>query len=166
MQYHIAVSYTHLDVYKRQLDDHGNALESEISTALSKLLDTVQELRYKPDKSILEQVLNQANAIDTTSYTALSVEKFNAAIAQGNEVMQNEDATEQQVEQAVSDLQDAIAGLVLNDAQSQTETPVVTGDSSVSHSSSTPKTGESLPVATAAIGLLAAAAFVAVRRKK
>ncbi len=151
---------------KAVLDDRGNALESEISTALSKLLDTVQELRYKPDKSILEQVLNQANAIDTTSYTALSVEKFNAAIAQGNEVMQNEDATEQQVEQAVSDLQDAIAGLVLNDAQSQTETPVVTGDSSVSHSSSTPKTGESLPVATAAIGLLAAAAFVAVRRKK
>ena len=48
------------------LADKDNAMQTEIETAESNLLNAMLNLRYKADKSILEKLLAEANGKDAT----------------------------------------------------------------------------------------------------
>ena len=78
----ISVSYTHLDVYKRQ---------------------------------ILDQVIQNGKAVDANSYTAESYAVLTAALATAEEVYNNDNATQDEVDTAVENVQAAIKGLVAVD---------------------------------------------------
>ena len=79
-------------------------------------------LRYKADKSILEKVIAEANGKDANAYTAESYAVLEAAVAEANAVMANEDATQEEVDAAVTSVQEAMKGLVAVEKPS-TETP-------------------------------------------
>ena len=53
------------------LADKDNAMQAEIETAESNLLNAMLNLRYKADKSILEKVIAEANDKDANTYTCL-----------------------------------------------------------------------------------------------
>lgn len=74
------------------------------------LLEELMNLRFKPDKSILKQLVEKASNIDTASYTPESAETFTEKTA-AEAVLADETATQEQVNAAVSALEQAMAGL-------------------------------------------------------
>lgn len=147
---------------KEILDQREDMLASEIDSAADTLLSAVEGLRFKADKSVLEQVLAQADSIDTAAYTAETVETFNAAKAAADAVFTDENASQQEVDNAAQVLADAINSLqILEDNASP-----IQGDVTASTTTSAPKTGDSTPIA-AAVALLAVAltGFVVYNKK-
>ena len=139
----------------------GDALAGDIEQAQQDLIDALLALRYKADKSVLEQVLDQANAIDTSAYTAASVESFNRAKAAAEELFNNPALSQDDqadVDRAADNLRTAILSLDL--------TVSVAGDSSVTVSGSTPKTGDVTPFAAAVTLMALAGAGILINRKK
>ena len=139
----------------------GDALAGDIEQAQQDLIDALLALRYKADKSVLEQVLAQANAIDTSAYTAASVESFNRAKTAAEELFNNPVLSQDDqadVDRAADNLRTAILSLDL--------TVPVAGDSSVTVSGSTPKTGDVTPFAAAVTLMALAGAGILINRKK
>lgn len=123
----------------------SDALLEDVTQAQDALLEELMNLRFKPDKSILKQLVEKASNIDTASYTPESAETFTAKTA-AEAVLADETATQEQVNAAVSALEQAMAGLGSR--------ITLTGDSTAQTSSSTPKTGDATPIALA-VALLA-----------
>ena len=90
-----------------------DASQKEIDEAYNKLIKAYLDLRLIPDKSKLEELLNKAQAIDTSKYTKASVYRFNSHLANVKAVLNNEEATQKQVDQAQKGLELAMANLEL-----------------------------------------------------
>ena len=58
----------------------GDAMQAEINEVADKLLNAMLNLRYKADKSILEEVVAKANQIDANVYTAESYAVLDSGI--------------------------------------------------------------------------------------
>ena len=69
------------DVY-----EDGDAMDEDIQPVAENLLNAILIQRYKAEKSILESLINQANALDLSLYTAESVQAFTAALRTANVV--------------------------------------------------------------------------------
>lgn len=139
----------------------GDAMQGEVDEAVDSLLDAMLALRFKADKAVLNQLLAQASAIDTSGYTEASVQNFNSAKAEAGKIAGDETISEQEqdrVDRACETLRAAIKGLAKAEASVQ-------GDSSAKTNGKTPKTGETSAVPAAAV-LLLAGAFVAAKRGK
>lgn len=72
------------------LEDSGNALAGDVGEASEALLNAILAQRYKANKENLEDILNQAQAVDLSGYTAQSVAVFQAALAEAQAVMADE----------------------------------------------------------------------------
>ena len=113
------VSYTHLDVYKRQ-----------------------------------EEVLAEASEVDANAYTAESYAALQAAVAEASDVYNNENATQEEVDAAVTSVQTAMDNLVAVDG-TPAETPTEgndtagtqTGQESTTPKANAAKTGDFAPIA-------------------
>ena len=154
------------------LADKDNAMQAEIETAETNLLNAMLNLRYKADKSILESVLAEANGKDASAYTAESYAVLTAAVAEANTVMENENATQEEVDAAVQSVQTAIDGLVAVEKPS-TETPddnkadgTQTGQESTTTKANAAKTGDVAPIAGVMALALAGAAVVVLKKKR
>ena len=64
------------------------------------------------DKAALEEAIAAAEAIDPTRYTPESVEALNAALEAAKAAAENEEATQEEIEEALNNLYAAIAALV------------------------------------------------------
>ena len=161
-----------------------NAMADSVDPAYSALIEAVSALRFKADKSVLDQLLTQASGIDLTLYTNESAVIFQAAFAEAQTVYQDTTLSvddQAEVDRAAADLQVAIDGLTLPQAApSESAAPnasaadsvsdgsnVIAGDATAAiRSTSAPRTGESdVPVAASTLLILAVAAAVAVRKR-
>ena len=144
----------------------GDAMQGEVSEAENALLEAMEQLRYKADKSILEAMLAEANKVDTDNYTAESVAAFNAAKEAADAVYGNDNATQQETDAAAAALREAMSGLQAADTQS-TVTPEVEGDKTLTTAGGNAKTGETAPIAAAAmLAIVACAGFAGSRKRK
>lgn len=143
----------------------GNAMQGEVSEAEDNLLQAMTGLRYKADKSILEEVLADAGRVDTALYTAQSAETFNAAYEAAKQVNDSPDAPQQQVDRAAQNLRDAINGLVTAENTTAAGTGKQ-GDEKMTGGSGSAKTGETSRVAIPAALLLLAGAGIALNKKR
>ncbi len=116
---------TALEVAKETYSD-GDAMQGDVAEAESSLLQAMLDLRYKADKSVLEQVMADAANCDLTGYTAESVAVFNAANDAAKAVYGNPDAAQQEVDDAASALTEAVENL--ERITSSTQQPAVQGD--------------------------------------
>ena len=139
----------------------GNAMQGDVEEAENSLLQAMLDLRYKADKSVLEQVLADAASRDLTGYTSESAAVFNAANDAAKAVYSNPDATQQEVDDAASALTKAIENL--ERIASSAQQPAVQGDKAATTQSGNAKTGEAIPVA-AVIALTLAG--IVLRKKK
>src|SRR5699024_971242 len=69
--------------------EDGDAMDEDIQPVADALLNAILAQRYKADKSILEEIINQAGGIDTALYTAESVQAFTAALKAANAVLED-----------------------------------------------------------------------------
>lgn len=152
---------TALQTAQECLDD-GDALQGDVEQAAEDLLNALLSLRLKADKSLLAQALSQASLIDSNAYTPASVETFNRAQAEAEQVMNNPSLTAEEdqavVDAAAESLLAAMRGLVRVDG-------AVRGIQETAQAQRSPATGETLPAA-AALLLLAAGACLMFRKEK
>lgn len=108
------------------LEDSGNALAGDVGEASEALLNAILAQRYKANKENLEDILNQAKAVDLSGYTAQSVAVFQAALAEAQAVMADETLSvedQDAVDAAVEALASAMNGLTAETTPQPTQTP-------------------------------------------
>ncbi len=146
--------------------DNKNATQEEVNSALDTLINAMLDLRYKADKSILNKLTEQAEAIDLTGFSKASVDAFNAALANAKAAAADPTlSTDEQdvVNKAVSDLSEAIKGLTYADGTAADIQ--VNGDGSITGNTASAKTGETTPIAMAVAALLLAGGAAVVLKK-
>ena len=162
------------------LEDSGNALAGDVGEASEALLHASLTHRYKANKENLEYILNQAQAVNLSGYTAQSVAVFQAALAEAQALMADETlGVEDQdaVDAAVEALASAMNGLTAETTPQPTQTPEAsqtpeaTQKPAVSEKPETnvPQTGDASQL-TAMVGVLMSSATalggVAIARKR
>ena len=108
------------------LEDSGNALAGDVGEASEALLNAILAQRYKANKENLEDILNQAQAVDLSGYTAQSVAVFQAALAEAQALMEDETLSvedQDAVDAAVEALASAMNGLTAETTPQPTQTP-------------------------------------------
>ena len=143
-----------------------NAMQEEVNTTYSELVKAFLNLRLIPDKSLLEDLINQAEGLDSANYTKASFDGLTKALNEAKVVFENPNASQEQVNNAKATLEKAIAGLQANSStpsnvDNTVSTPVNNGDTA------SVKTGdESLVGMFATITLLSVTGYAVLRRKE
>ena len=149
----------------------GDAMQPETDEAWNTLVEAMNALRLKADKSVLEDLISQMEGMDLSGYTEESVTVFRAAFAAANAVLTDEALSvddQAKVDEAVNALQAAYDGL----EKTQSSEPEDPGTGSQNGSAGTgamkaAKTGDSTPVAAAGMALvLSAGAALHVMKKR
>lgn len=96
----------------QQLLDDIDALQSDVDIAKSRLDDVLDILIIKPDKSTLITEYNNALLIDEDLYTSSSYSTFENGLISINNVINDIEATDADVTQALTDLTDLYSVLV------------------------------------------------------
>ena len=119
-----SVTQDMVDEFKEALEEakaaaaDENAMQDEVDQAWGRLLTAMGNLRLIPDKDLLEDLINQAQAIDTAEYTEESVAALNSALAKAIEVYNDDQADEAQVKEAETALKASMDQLVKNESGS------------------------------------------------
>lgn len=93
--------------------------QDDVDAAWQALLTAMSNLRIKPDKEALEALIASVAGLNEEAYDAASYSAMTTALAQAQAVYADDQATEEEVAAAVTNLQDAVDGLV---AKAQTTT--------------------------------------------
>ena len=124
-----------------------NAMQEEVNNAYNELVTTFLKLRLIPDKSLLEDLINQANGLNSANYTKATFDGLTKALNEAKVVFANPNATQKEVDNAKAKLEKAMANL------QTVKAPVNNGD-------------ESLAGMFAGIALLSVAGYALLRRKE
>ena len=149
--------------------EDGDAMQAEVNTVADNLLNAMLNLRLKADKSILQQVIAEANGKNANAYTAESYAVLQVAVNEANAIMENENATQDEVDTAVTNVQTAMDNLVAVDgtsAETPTENVAQTGQESTTSKTNAAKTGDFAPIAGLAVITLAGTALLISRKRK
>ena len=131
-------------------------MQEEVNNAYNELVTAFLNLRLIPDKSLLEDLINQAEGLNAANYTKVSFDGLTKALNEAKAVFDNPNATQVEVDNAKAELEKAMANL------QTVKAPVNNGDTTVSV-----KTGdESLVGMFAGITLLSIAGYALLRRKE
>ena len=137
--------------------ENEEATVKEVYDAYNRLQKAIFDLRLIPDKSLLEELLNKASEVDETLYTAESYAVLKAAMSNALAVFDDAEATEADVKAAEEKLENALDGLVLTDAGTETpENPTEPEN---------PNTDDSIPYALPLALTLAAGAVFVLRKR-
>ena len=146
-------------------------MQAEINEVADNLLNAMLNLRYKADKSILEEAVAQANKISASEYTAESYTVLTAAVNEAKMVLENENASQEEVDAAVQSVQAAMDQLVTVDGtvpeemtSSTNDIATQTGQESTTPKANAAKTGDVAPIA--GLIVLAASGATAIGAKK
>ncbi|MBS6116591.1 FIVAR domain-containing protein, partial [Thomasclavelia spiroformis] len=144
-----------------------NAMQEEVNNAYKELVTAFLNLRLLPDKSLLEDLINQAEGLNGANYTKASFDGLTKALDEAKVVFENPNASQVEVDNAKDLLEKAIAGLQANpstpsNVDNTVSTPLDNGDTTASV-----KTGDgSLVGMFATIALLSVAGYTVLRRKE
>ena len=110
-----------------------NAMQPEVNEAYTNLVTAFLNLRLIPDKSLLEELINQANGLNSANYTKATFDGLTKALNEAKAVYENPNATQEEVDNAKATLEKAIAGLQANpstpsNVENTVKTPVNNGD--------------------------------------
>lgn len=150
-----------------------NASAEEVSKSYDSLLRAYLELRLKPNKDALNDLIKKAQSLDPSKYTKASWSLVEKAVEEANKVMENEDATEQEVAKAEENLNVAISALeiVSNDSTNSATNNGSNNkeDGKTTSNSKLPKTGGTNAVYILIVGaalVVTGGVFMFTRKKK
>ena len=105
---------------------NGDAMQDEVDQSWRDLLKAMSELRVKPSKDALKDLIDEANGASTEGADEETIAAFQKALAAAVSVYDNEQATEEEVVTAEEGLQAALDQL--RAAAGDTEDPDNSGD--------------------------------------
>ena len=120
----------------RNILANENAMQEEVNETYTKLIKAFLELRFKPNKDLLNELINKANGLSEANYTASSWKVMNEALNDAIVVLNDAEANQVEVNKVKDVLVKRLAGLVADSAV-ETVKPedktasVKTGDDSV-----------------------------------
>ena len=117
-------------------------------------------LRLIPDKSLLEDLINQAEGLNVANYTKASFDGLTKALNEAKVVFENPNATQKEVDNAKVTLEKAIAGLQTVTTDNTVKTPVNKGDTTASV-----KTGDDVNM-LGTLGLISSLGVIAFLKKR
>ncbi|MEG1002767.1 MAG: Ig-like domain-containing protein [Clostridium sp.] len=88
-----------------------NAMQDEVNKSFDKLMKAYLDLRLKPNKSKLEALINEVKNMDLSKYTEKSVKKLKNELDNATKVLNNEEATEKDVDNAINKLRASLDSL-------------------------------------------------------
>ena len=142
-----------------------NAMQPEVNEAYTNLVTAFLNLRLIPDKSLLEDLINQAEGLNSANYTKASFDGLTKALDEAKVVFENPNATQEEVDSAKATLEKAINSLEVNTTtpvDNTAKTPVDNGDTTTNV-----KTGDDALVGTlAGLALLSIAGAKVLRKKE
>ena len=160
----------------------GNAMQDEADQAWKALLKAMSELRLKPSKDALEDLIASAEGLNTEGADEETVAVFRSALTRAMSVLEDDQATEAEVASAEKELQSAIDQMLAStDGSTDGSGQSGTGNANSSGSqnsgsnasktstsgSKAVKTGDSMfPIAGSAAAMTLAAAVIVLQRKK
>ena len=112
---------------KAVLED-PNATQTEVDSAYKALIEAYLNLRLIPNKNLLQGLINKANSLNAANYSAKTWSVMAEALEKANAVLDDPEATQEEVDNAKEVLTKAMAGLEVNEASN----PVKAGDTTVS----------------------------------
>ena len=112
--------------------DNENAMQEEVDEVYTQLVKAFLDLRLKPNKDLLNDLINKANGLKEANYTAGSWKVMNEALNEAKAVLDDPEATKQEVANAKSALTKAMAGLVEKPAADNNINTVKSGDTTAS----------------------------------
>ncbi|WP_172472926.1 FIVAR domain-containing protein, partial [Thomasclavelia cocleata] len=131
--------------------------QEEVDEVYSELVRAFVNLRLKPNKDLLVDLINKANGLNRANYTSASLKAVDEEVEKATIVLNNLEATKEQVEAAVSALTKAISGL-----EAKLVETVKSGDTTVSI-----KTGDNgLMTVFAGLSMLSLAGLSLFRKKE
>ena len=141
-----------------------NAMQEEVNTAYSELVTAFLNLRLIPDKSLLEELINQAEGLNSANYTKATFDGLTKALNEAKAVYENPNATQEEVDNAKATLEKAIAGLQANpstpsNVENTVKTPVNNGDTT------SVKTGDDVNM-LGTLGLISSLSVIVFLKKK
>ena len=135
-------------------------MQPEVNSAYNELVTAFLNLRLIPDKSLLEDLINKAEGLDSANYTKASYAVVENALLTAKAVYGNSNATQEEVNSAKDVLEKAINSLEVNTPA--VDNTVNKGDTTVSV-----KTGDDALVGTlAGLALLSVAGAKVLRKKE
>ncbi|MFQ8704957.1 MAG: alpha-N-acetylglucosaminidase TIM-barrel domain-containing protein [Thomasclavelia sp.] len=144
----------------KEVLENPNATQEEINKAYEELVKAYLELRLIPDKGLLEGLINKANSLKEANYTAASWSVLEPELEKAKAVLENPNATQEEIEEAVKGLTRAMSGLVAN--STNPESTVKPGDTKVKAT----KTGDNVLAGVfAGIAMLSIAGISILRKK-
>ena len=155
-----------------------NAMEEEVSKTYDELLRAFLELRLKPSKDKLQDLINKAESLDSSKYTKESWSVLERKLKVAKDVLADENSTEKEISEAAKGLEDAIDGLIIADAGNNNSNNGESNSGSSSNNngnsnsnnsgnsnSKLPKTGGASSVAMSLLGLVTVGVGSFLRRK-
>lgn len=151
-----------------------NSMEKEVSETYESLMKAFLELRLKPSKEKLEELINKAENIDRDNYTKDSLKVLDKALKSAKKVFANEDAIEEEIAEVEKNLEVALSGLVENGDNNNSGNGSNNGngnngndgDGNGSGSGKLPNTGGVNAVSVGLLGSLSALVGVLLFKKK
>ena len=130
-----------------------NAMQEEVDEVYTELVKAFINLRLKPNKDLLNDLINQANGLNRDNYTTASLKLVDDEVAKAKAILDDPEATQEQVDKAVLDLTKAMANLVENPSNAP-------ADSNAPVKSDAAKTGDAAMILYPVAGLILAAALM------
>ena len=122
-----------------------NALEYEVQESYEKLLRAFLELRLKPNKDLLNELINKAEALESTNYVSETWAPFALALANAKDTATNELATTAEIETAYDKLNSAINNLIeVTPVDQNTAVSMPKADTEIPEKESSLKTGDEI----------------------
>ncbi len=95
----------------REILEDGDAMQEEVNQSWRGLLEAMANLRLKPDKSALKNLIDEASALSENAYEAESFSVMRTALAKAQKVSADENADQKEVTAAEESLKNAVAKL-------------------------------------------------------
>lgn len=92
----------------KKVRDNADAVQEQVDEAWNNLLTKMEKLKLIPNKEALEELIHSVQNMDLSIYTEQSQKEINVALADAIEVYENQEATQEEVDQAVEKLQKAV----------------------------------------------------------
>ena len=103
--------------------DNADAMQEEVTAAWEELLEAISNLRLKPSKELLEALISTAEGMDLEGADKDVADPFAKALEEAKTVYADDQAEENEVSLAVTNLQNAIAAVEENQAGQGTDEP-------------------------------------------
>ncbi|WP_281509152.1 alpha-N-acetylglucosaminidase TIM-barrel domain-containing protein [Thomasclavelia cocleata] len=134
-----------------------NAMQEEVDEVYSELVRAFINLRLKPNKDLLADLINKANGLNRQNYSAASLKLVDVEVEKATAVLNNSEATKEEVEAAVAELTKALAGLEANSVKQGDKTvSIKTGD----------ETSLGMLMSLTGLSLLSFIGYVSIKRKE